>query len=99
MSGWNKIEWFASYATDRSAATGGDANLGTARYSIDALTAGTRVELPWMKLTLGLGYAFGETPLQDIADFTDIEGGPIDVGGEDTVLRYRKWQVLFGFEF
>jgi hypothetical protein len=94
-----KFEGFVSYAVNNSAATGDDTNLGTSFYSIDMVTAGTRAELPWMKLTLGIGYAFGRTPLDDIADFTDIDGGPFAVVGEATTLRYRKWELLFGFEF
>jgi hypothetical protein len=93
------FEGFGSFITDKSSASGDESAVGTARWSMDVVTAGARVDTPWMKVTLGLGLAYGNTPLDEIADLTEIDDGPTDVAGASTTLRYRNWRVIFGFEF
>jgi hypothetical protein len=93
------FEGFASFVTDGSAATGELANVGTAQWNIDVVTAGVRMETSRAKLTLGAGLAYGNTPLDEVVDFTGLDGGPTDTGSQESTIRYRNWRVIFGFEF
>ncbi len=98
------LEWFmvyGSFITDRSAYVEGTRTSVTAsNWDLYHLMGGTAFTLHRMDITLGLGYAFGSSQVENRADFADSQGNTsIPLEDIDATLLYKRWKFIVGFAF
>jgi len=96
-----RTSWYASVITDNSGAkTGSGTNFAVSSIDYINLTGGGIFSVGRSKITLGLGYAFGNSPISfsDNSILNAATGGRYTVA-EDTKLTSTRLRALFAFSY
>jgi hypothetical protein len=93
-----KVKGFASLVTDQSAAPDEPVAVGTAPWDIALGTVGADFAVGEVRLTLGAGLGFGNSPFDRVTDLLGISQSEALEDATGARIRYRSWRFIFGFE-
>lgn len=95
-----RVSLYASYATDRSAATSdASSDFVMTEYDISRVGGGASFVVVGAEITLGLLWAGGSGPFPQLIALGDLDIPDVLLSGDDDAnLRFRQWTVVLGFE-
>lgn len=97
----SRYRGFASFGTDRSSQREGipeDDVLTISGWDIYTVSLGIDIAVGETSLTVGGAYGWGSTPISQIANFPGAGGEPTFEEPGESMLRYRTFRFIIGFE-